>query len=1382
MNATLEQRLENLSPAKRILLEMKLKGKTAPVKVPELIPLRENSGVAPLSFNQESLLFMEQLNPHTSAYNLYEAIRITGDLNLDALQQTFDSIVARHESLRTTFRELEGQQQQFIAPAQAVPIQVIDLLESPTDNRENLASDILTSEINCPMDLEQDPLFKVTLVKISEREYSLLVMMHHIISDGWSMSLFWKEFTSLYESFSQGKTIEIPELPIQFGDYAQWSREQLEKELTRQTEYWKTQLAGAPALLELPTDRHRPAVQSFRGSQEIDLFPKTLLDGLKRISLQEKSTLFMTLLAAFNVLLVRYTGQEDLVVGSPISGRNKTETENLIGFFVNTLALRTNVSGNPIFSELLRQIKTTTLDAFSHQELPFEKVVATVRPARSLSYNPIFQVAFALQKSSESPINIDGLEITPVRLGAMTSKFDVFLSAKEVPNGLSITVEYSTDLFDSDTIRRLISHYRNLLEALVANPNQRISELALLSETELRQLLVDWNDTTAEFPNQCLQELFEIQAAQKPEHIAIVVGQSNVTYKELNRQANQIAHCLRKQGVEPNSPVSIFMERSALMTAGILGILKAGGAYLPMDSSYPQSRLEFMLDEAKVKVILTTREKRSQLPATSAKVICLDSEWETIATESIENPANLNQPSDLAYIIYTSGSTGKPKGTLIPHRAVNRLVFNTNYVEIDSTDCIAHVSNVSFDAATFELWGALLHGACLIILDKDLVLSPKEFISELRARKISTMFLTTALFSLLSRENPNAFQTLKTLMFGGEACDPASVRRVMENNPPERLLNVYGPTETTTFATWHHIKNVPLDGQPIPIGQPISNTMVYLLDAYFNPVPVGVSGEIFIGGDGLAQGYLNRPELSEEKFVSLPASKLQIPPNSPFDNENQSIRLYRTGDIARYLPDGSIVFIGRKDHQIKLRGFRIELGEIEAALNSHPAIKDGVVAVKESTGEKILVAYYVPAEGCSLAQSELRDFMKQRLPDFMIPTIFFQVAGLSLNPNGKIDRQKLPSIEEMPVETPETISTAKDELELKLTWIWKKVLGLKSVSVNDNFFNLGGHSLIAVRLFSEIEKTLGCQLPLATLFKAPTIEQLADLIREGGWQSTWGALVPMRPTGTKPPFFCVHAVGGNVIEYNEIVKHLDADQPFYGLQAIGLDGKSAPLTDIEEMATAYLKEVRQIQPNGPYYLGGRSFGGTVAYEMARQLVEQGEEIALLAIFDSYPKGWLNLCSDKEAQSFKKKFLKCRIKRHLENWSKLNAIEKAKYFLEKANYKKRKYKSLLWQMTQKLGIGTRPSVDTTIRDIEEINYLAIRNYVPKLYQGTVTFFSAMEEICPEENLTGWRRLAQGGVNVVEVPGDHQTMIKEPFVSELAKALEKSISQSNSENQG
>ena len=1383
----LTQRIDNLSPAKRALLEAKLREKS--LFAPERTLPREQRVTAPLSFNQESLWFLEQLNPHTSTYNLYDAKRLSGELHLDAVQQALDTIVTRHESLRTTFREAEGEPQQFIgaaAAANAAKLHFINLTAHPEGETEGLR--LLAAEAERPFDLAHGPLVRFTLVKLHEREHLLLALSHHIISDGWSVGVFWQEFAQAYQHLARGQaaqTLELPELPLQFGDYSVWLRAHQAKEFGAQLAYWKTQLAGAPALLELPTDRSRPALQSFRGAQQVVHFPPQLRDQLKALSQREGATLFMTLLAAFNALLTRYTGQEDLVVGSPLAGRTRTETEALIGFFVNTLVLRTDVSGNPTFRELLQRVRDTALGAYSHQDVPFEKLVAELRPERSLSYNPIFQTAFALQTESASELKISGLTLSPVKLGSMTAKFDLFLSLCEVPEGLRATVEYSTDLFDATTMERLLQHYQNLLAGIIANPLRRISELPLLSAAERQQLLLEWNDTATNYPREMsLPQLFEAQVARLPEAIAVVAGEEQLSYYELNRRANQVAHYLRQQGVTPDTPIAIFMDRSLLMVIGILGILKAGGAYLPLDPGYPKSRLQFMLADAQTPVLLTQQRLLATLPETTAQVICLDTDWNAMARQSEDNPDLLTTSEHLAYVIYTSGSTGQPKGAAIPQRAVTRLVFDTNYVQLDATDCLAQVANISFDAATFELWGALLHGAKLVLITKDIALSPLEFAAQLRQHKVTTMFVTTALFNLLSRAVPDAFSTLKTLMFGGEACDPSCVRDVLRGAPPQRLLHVYGPTESTTFASWHLIETVPEGATTIPIGRPISNTTLYVLDRHLQPVPVGVHGELYIGGAGLAREYWQRPELTAEKFIEIGgegdgererggerekevASYPLIPPS--LHPPIPLSRLYRTGDIVRHLSDGSVEFIGRKDQQVKIRGFRIELGEIEAAVLQHPAVQECVLLVTESKQhDKRLIAYYVAAATAAPTTEELREFLKQRLPDFMMPAVFCRLDEFPLNPNGKVDRHKLPSPEESSAEPLTDCTRPAEELELRLAWIWEQVLGLRSIGARDNFFNLGGHSLIAVRLFTEIEKVFGQRLPLATLFQAPTIAELAMVLRQHGWQPSWRSLVALRPNGTKPPFFCVHAVGGNVLEYHDLAQHLPVDQPFYGLQSLGLDGKSAPLTNIEAMAAAYIAEMRQIQPTGPYYLGGRSFGGSVAYEMARQLHAQGEAVGLLALLDTYPLGWLKLCPAEEARRYAKEFSRLRVTRHLDNLGRLNFADKLQYVLNKAQYKKRKYRNWWWQLCLQLGWQPAHSLRNALQNIEELNYQAAKQYVPQAYPGRVTFFCAREEVSAEENIAGWQTLA-AAVDVVRIPGDHQTMIQPPHVMQLAKQL-------------
>src|SRR5581483_8858013 len=812
------------------------------------------------------------------------------------------------------------------------------------------------------------------------------------------------ELAELYESFSAGVAPAPPELPIQFGDYAAWQREYLKGEVFRQQlDYWKKKLDGAPALLELPADRPRPAVRSFRGAQGSTLLPKKLAQELKALSQSEGVTLFMTLLAAFKVLLSRYTGSDDLVVGSPIAGRTRSETENLIGFFVNTLVMRTDLSGDPSFREVLGRVRETALAAFVNQDLPFDRLVAELQPERSLSYNPLFQTAFALQNESPSDRKLAGIRLTPLKLDGVTAKFDLFLSLGETADGLRATAEYSADLFDASTIERLLGHYRNLLEGIVADASRRVSELPLLSEAERHQVMVEWNDTQTAWPeNECIHELFEAQVARTPGAIAVECEGLTLTYRELNRRANQLAHHLQAVGIGPDEPVGIFTERSPLAVVGILGILKAGGAYLPLDTTYPKARISFMLEDANARVILTQQSLLPQLPDHTARIICLDRDRELISKESEVDPPSRTKADNLAYIIYTSGSTGRPKGVSIPHRAVGRLVFNTNYVRLDSTDRIAQVSNISFDAATFELWGALLHGARLVLINKDIALSPVAFTEQLRECQISTMFLTTALFNLLAREVPTAFQSVKQVMFGGEAVDPQWVSEVLRRGAPERLLHVYGPTESTTFASWHLVKEAPEGAATIPIGRPISNTQIYLLDRHLNPVPAGVHGELYIAGDGLARGYLNRPELTAEKFIEWKA-----------DGESLAIRLYRTGDVARYLPDGSIEFIGRTDDQVKLRGFRIETGEIEAALSSHPAVHESVVAVHESVNRgKSLAAYYVAAQNCDSSTAELRDYLRQKLPDYMIPAAFIRLREFPLTPNGKVDRKRLPAPDE----------------------------------------------------------------------------------------------------------------------------------------------------------------------------------------------------------------------------------------------------------------------------------------------------------------------------------------------------------------------------------
>ncbi len=1095
--------------------------------------------VFPVSFAQQRLWFIDQLIPGNVVYNVPTVIRLTGIVNLTALEQTFNEIVRRHETLRTTFKVQSGQPVQAIAPSLSIPLSVLDLRQLPTDERPTEAKRAILYEIEHPFDLSSGPLLRVMLLILGETEHILLLNMHHIICDDWSIGVLIRELSVIYThlacldaigrvSTSSVKTI-LPELPLQYADFAHWQREWLQavgakgcSPLQTQLAYWRQQLNGI-SMLHLPTDRPKPAIQTYQGTTQFIELPLKLTDALQTLSQQEGVTLFMTLLAAFQTLLYRYTHQEDIAVGSPIANRNRSEIEGLIGFFVNSLVLRSNLSGNPTFRELLGRVREVTLGAYSHQDLPFEKLVEDLHPKRNLSHHPLFQVVFGFENAPMSALELPGLVPSLMNIDFKTTRFDLELhlwkcsedfrslwGAKwEHSDGLRGLVVYNTDLFDQATITRMLEHFKTLLEGIVANPEECIANLPLLSEAELHQLLIEWNDTQVDYPqDKCIHQLFENQVKQNPDAIAVIFedvetphATSVLTYRELNIRSNQLAHHLQKMGVGTSVVVGICLERSAEMIVGLLGILKAGGAYVPLDPSYPCDRLNFMLLNAQVSVLLTQEKFVQHFKDFPNPVIYLERSGEIISQESKENPNSEVTSDNLAYVIYTSGSTGKPKGVAVTHLAVNRLVCNTNYVKLESSDKIAQASNTSFDAATFEIWGALLNGAQLVGISQDVILCSNEFALQLRQKGISVLFLTTALFQQIARDIPPAFASLRYLLFGGETVDPRWVKKVIKNGSPWQLIHVYGPTESTTFSSYYCVEEVPESATSIPIGRPISNTQIYLLDTNLQPVPIGVTGELYIGGDGLARGYFNRPELTLNRFLE--------------ETGLISARLYKTGDLARYLPDGNIEFVGRIDNQVKIRGFRIELGEIEAVLSQHPAVGETVVMIQEDIpGLKHLVAYIVPdvehaTSRQNLKSTELRQFLKQKLPEYMIPSAFVLLESLPLTPNGKVDRHALKAPATLTLDLKEDYVAPRTSVEEVLVEIWAKVLGREQVGVHDNFFELGGHSLLATQLTSRIRDTFQIEMTVRQLFEAPTVAQFARYIETMCW-----AAFGLHPTGT----------------------------------------------------------------------------------------------------------------------------------------------------------------------------------------------------------------------------------------------------------------------------
>jgi len=970
--------------------------------------LNENpdiSQVHPLSYGQKDLWFLWQLSPQGHNYNVSFSVRIYSKVDLTIWQQVFQALRERHPLLRSTLPKLGQQPIQQLHQHQELDFLKID---ASSWSEEELNKKVVEAHRH-PFNLETEPVMRVRWFTCSEQDHIMLLTIHHIALDGWSCNLIAKELPQLYQAQLNGLEASLPPLQHSYQDYVSWQKELVEGEEGEQLwNYWQQRLAGELPVLNLPTDKPRPPIQTDNGGSYPFKLSEKLTEQLKELAQTEGATLYMTLLAAFQVLLYRYTGQEDILVGSPTSGRSKAEFASIVGYFINSVVTRADLSGNLSFRDFLSQVRQTVLGALDHQDYPFALLVEKLQVERDSSRAPLFQAGFVLQKFLESQdlqkvllsskktlMNWGGLEVEPFVLEQYESQYDLFLEMLEEDSSLVGLLKYNADLFDQQTIARMASHFQNLLEGIVNDPQQRVTALPLITEPELDQILVEWNKTKIDYPNdKCIHQLFEEQVEKNPDAVAVVFEQQKLTYSQLNSKANQLAHYLQKLGVVPETLVGICVERSLEMVVGLLAILKAGGAYVPLDPNYPTSRLNYMVEDAQLSIILTQEKWQHHLSETIGTVICLDTDSEIINQQSQQMPENQVTANQLAYVIYTSGSTGQPKGVTIPHQGVVRLFSNTNYVQLDPTDRVAQVSNTSFDAATFEIWGALLHGAVAVVITKSVLLSPQEFVNYIKQEKITTLFLTTALFNQLAYSVPEAFSTLKHLLFGGEAVDPKSVKQVLEKGAPERLLHVYGPTENTTFSSWYKVTKVAEGATNLPIGKPISNTQIYILDSQLQPVPIGVAGELHIGGDGLATGYHKRPELTASKFIPNPFDKSKV--NPPLEGSQKS-KLYKTGDLVRYLADGNIEFLGRIDHQVKIRGYRIETGEIEAVLNSYPKVKETVVVAREDNpGDKRLVAYIVPqTQTITTSNRELSETQVDSWQDIYNQKIYDQLSKVS---------------------------------------------------------------------------------------------------------------------------------------------------------------------------------------------------------------------------------------------------------------------------------------------------------------------------------------------------------------------------------------------------
>jgi amino acid adenylation domain-containing protein len=1337
----------------------------APPLQPVLIPRRKAEDPVPLSSTQEQMWFIDQLAPGSASYNTVSSFQLRGPLNVIALERSFNEIVRRHESLRTTFDSVEGVPVQVVTPSLTITLPVVAVSAESGSGTRDEAMRVANEHARQPFDLAKGPLLRCTLFKVADQEHVLLIAVHHIVNDGWSWSVLFRELSALYDAFAEERPATLPQLPLQYGDFARWEREHLRNDLLDQRlAYWTRQLAHAPTLLDLPTDRRRTAVQSFRGTVHSEMFPLELKEQLEALSREEGATLFMTLCAAFNALLFRWSGQEDIVLGSTIARRNRPELESLIGLLINTLVLRTDLSGNPTFRELLHRFREVALDAYANHEVPFDKVIEKLHSKRSLSHGTLFQVLFVLhQGTSQQELSLAGLTVerVPVEMGAV--KFDLSVSMVDKPDGLDCGIAYQTDLFDAATIRRFAAQFQRLLHGVVRDPNLRLSQLPLMSEAERRQMLVTWNDTKKDYPtDQCIHELFEQQVSRTPDACAVELENATLSYRQLDSKAATVADRLREAGVRPGDSIVICIDRSVDMLVGLIAVLKAGCAYVPLDSQYSLERLPWVLEDTGAPVLLTGRRLahvvsnvREQLAALT--VIFLD-DPAVASRQPVAQPSTVHvSPDDLAYVIYTSGSTGTPKGVEITHRSlVNFALASVEAMALQPADRVLQFASLSFDTAAEEIFSCLITGAALVLRTDRMLDSASAFLNQCRRWRITVLDLPTVYWHELTEniatDNLELPATLRLVVLGGDKALPERAAQWQRaSNGRVRLLNEYGPTEATVVATTHEVGVAGLvtESREVPIGRPIANVQTYILDRELNPVPVGARGELYIGGAGLARGYRRRPDLTAESFIPSPFS------------EAPGERLYRTGDLARYLADGSIEFLGRTDHQVKVRGFRVEPGEIEAVLTEHPAVRHVVVVpVPDHTGDHRLIAYVVPTSGVQLNAQILRDFLKGRLPQYTIPAAFVFLNALPLTPHGKVDRRALPEPDPDRFESHDAFIAARTPLERELVQEWETLLATRPIGIRDNFFELGGHSLLAVRLTARIEKRLGRATSVAALFESPTIEQLAVRLERHTGSESWSSLMAVQPNGSRPPFFWVHGDHSIAI----LPTYLGPDQPLYGLEHQSQDGQPARYTRVEDIAAHYLREVRSEYPHGPYLLGGYSFGAVVAFEMAHQLRRAGEQVDVLFLLD--PPGKVMVDNPVPVTN--------EVRRHLRQVASQNASDTTRYLW--LRIQTRLYQHIGSQVMRrintlrvKLCLSMHRALPPSLRSryILGVYAQALREYVPQRYSGPVTLIKAND--APYKPRLDWAKLTTTEPRILQLNGGHMDLRIEPQVGAWAESL-------------
>ncbi len=1335
-----------------------------PSNIPRL-PRGPGETTFPLSFGQERLFFLDQWDPGGAALNEAFAFRIEGKLDAGAMARAVQAIVDRHEILRTTFALSDTGPVQRIAAALIVACPLVDVAGAPGD-REARALAMVGDDARAPFDLRRGPLLRTSLLRVDAETHFLSLTMHHIVTDGWSFDVFLGDLIALYRAFTAGKPSPLGELPIQYADFAVWQRSQLQgAALEARLAFWRSTLGGELPVLELPTDRPRPAVQRYRGRKQVLAVPAALARALSAFAEQHRATPFLVLQTAFRVLLHRWSGQEDLVVGCPTAGRNRIETEKLIGFFTNQLVLRTDLSDGPTFLALLERVREAALSAYANEDVPFEKLIEAEQTRRDTSRSPLFQVFFNLLRFADHRLDEANLRLHAIDIDRGTSNFDLTLYAIEVGDQLSFALNYNTDLFDAETATTMLAQLAALLEGALADPDRRIAAYPLISEAGRRAAATARAAMIRPAPGfapmeraaqeQTIHRRFEEQARAFPDRIAVSDGAVTWTYAELNRRANRVAHRIVAEIGPGAANVALLFSHGASMIAGMLGALKAGKAYVPIEPGYPRERLDFLLESSGARAVvaglyetpLAVEFGRGQLP-----VIPFGDD-DPLASDDDLDLGLAVTPDALAYLLYTSGSTGQPKGVMQNHR--NVLHFLRAYVNnlgIGPGDRLVLLASFAFDAAVMDVYGALFAGAELHPIDvKETGLGALARVIE--ARKITIYHSTPTLYRHLLAAAPRerGFPDVRLVVLGGEEAVRRDLEAFRERFPREAvLINGLGPTESTVTLQAFFDATTRTSGNTLPVGYPVDDTAILLLDS--GGKPGKIRGEIAVRSAFTALGYWRAPALSAAAFGP--------------DPEGGTQRIYHTGDLGRILPDGQLEFLGRRDHQVKIRGIRVEPGEIETTLAQHPAVRESVVIARDdATGGKVLIAYVV-APGAAMA--ELRTFLQEKLPAPLVPATFVALDALPLTSTGKIDRLALPA--PIVAAGPATeVAAPEQAIQVRLLRIWERVLGVTTIGIHDDFFDRGGHSLLALRLFMEIEKELGKALPLAVLFRAPTIAALAAVLAREGVESSWPSLVPIEARGSRTPFFCVHAIGANVLNYRLLSRHLGDQQPFYGLQSRGLDGAHDPHDRLEEMAAAYLQEVRSVQPHGPYLIGGGSSGGIVAWEMAQQLRAAGEEVALLALIDTYQRSIDTHQAPATAAVSLLHHLAQRLDFKLGRMVLNDGGAPVRWL---ANEARRSIASLAQRVMIRARGGVDPeALPPLIQRVRAANIHAILSYTAKPYEGKATLFLTLREpVRPtDDRRLAWSELSHGGLELHTLPSDHNSVLDDPDVAVLAAKL-------------